>query len=173
MTDYGELEQTRDGRWELRFERRLAHPVERVWRAVTEPSHLAAWFPTTIDGERAAGARLRFTFPGGEAEPMEGVMLAYDPMSLMELQWGPDIVRIELEPISIGTLLQLLTVLEDRGKGARDGAGWHVCLDALGADLDGAAAEAARERMNDWGRAHAHYVDAFGPEAATIGPPAE
>ncbi len=59
---------------------------------------------------------------------MDGVMLAFDPMSLMELQWGPDTVRIELEPVSSGTLLRLLAVLEDRGKGARDGAGWHACL---------------------------------------------
>jgi uncharacterized protein YndB with AHSA1/START domain len=169
--DYGELEQTRDGRWQLRFERRLDHPVEKVWRAVTEPEHLAAWFPSTIDGERAAGARLRFTFPGDVAEPMEGVMLAFDPMSLMELRWGPDTVRIELEPISSGTLLRLLDVLEDRGKGARDGAGWHACLAALEAHVDGASADRAREAMDGWRNVREHYIDAFGPEAATIGPP--
>ena len=171
MTRYGELDQTRDDRWQLRFERRLSHGIETVWRAVTEPEHLAAWFPTTIDGERAVGARLRFTFPGGQAEPMEGVMLAFDPMSLVELQWGPDTVRIELEPVSSGTLLRLLAMLEDRGKGARDGAGWHTCLDALGAYLDGAAAETARAEMDGWKDAHTHYIEAFGPEAATIGPP--
>ena len=48
----------RDGeRFVLTFRRRLAHPPERVWRALTEPEHLEHWFPTTIDGERAAGAR--------------------------------------------------------------------------------------------------------------------
>src|SRR5207248_3341187 len=113
---YGNIEQTREGQWQLRFERKLAHPQEKVWRAITEPEHLAAWFPSTVDGERAAGARLRFTFPRSEAEPMEGVMRAFDPMSLLELQWGPDIVRIELEPVSEGTLLTLLDTLEERGK---------------------------------------------------------
>ncbi len=172
MTDkYGELEQTRDGAWQLRFERRLDHPVEKVWRAVTEPEHLAAWFPSTIDGERAAGAHLRFTFPGDVAEPMEGVMVAFDPMSLMELQWGPDTVRIELEPISSGTLLRLLAVLGDRGKGARDGAGWHACLSALEAHVDGASADHARAAMDGWRDVREHYIEAFGPEAATIGLP--
>ena len=171
MTEYGELEQTRDGRWQLRFERRLSHGVETVWRAVTEPEHLAAWFPTTIDGERAAGARLRFTFPGGEAEPMDGVMLAFDPMSLMELQWGPDTVRIELEPVSSGTLLRLLAVLEDRGKGARDGAGWHACLDALSPSSTEHRRSRHVREMDGWKHVRDHYLDAFGPEAATIGPP--
>jgi uncharacterized protein YndB with AHSA1/START domain len=37
------------------FERRFAHPIEVVWAAITESSHLAAWFgPTTMDG-RAGG----------------------------------------------------------------------------------------------------------------------
>jgi uncharacterized protein YndB with AHSA1/START domain len=166
---YGTLEQGRDGRWQLRFARRLPHAQDKVWRAITEPDHLAAWFPTTIEGDRAAGARLRFSFPGGVAEPIDGVMLAYDPMSLLELQWGPDIVRIELEPISEGTLLTLLDTLEERGKGARDGAGWHTCLDALAAHLD--CAQQARHEMDRWKEVNQHYVNAFGPEAATIGPP--
>ena len=33
-----------DGRPALHFERHLAHSVEHVWRAVTEPSELAQWF---------------------------------------------------------------------------------------------------------------------------------
>ena len=41
---YGELEQLNDGRWRLRFTRALAHPPEKVWRAITEPEHLASWF---------------------------------------------------------------------------------------------------------------------------------
>ena len=53
---YGELEQRSDGRWRLRFTRALAHPPEKVWRAITEPEHLAQWFPTTIEG---TGSRAR------------------------------------------------------------------------------------------------------------------
>ena len=38
-TDLGTL--TREGdRWMLTFTRKLAHPREKVWRAVTEPAHL-------------------------------------------------------------------------------------------------------------------------------------
>ncbi|HWF71907.1 MAG TPA: SRPBCC domain-containing protein [Solirubrobacteraceae bacterium] len=166
---YGTLEELDDGRWQLRFTRTLRHPVDTVWRAISEPEHLAHWFPTTIEGERAAGAPLRFTFPGGQAPPFDGEMIACDPPSLMELRWGPDTIRLELRPIPGGTELTLLDTLEELGKAARDGAGWHTCLDALEGDLDGA--EIAREAIDRWSEVHERYVEDFGPEAAAIGPP--
>src|SRR5215211_1259069 len=49
-----------EGRPALRFERRYAHPLERVWRAVTDPAEMAAWFPSNVEGERAVGAELVF-----------------------------------------------------------------------------------------------------------------
>jgi uncharacterized protein YndB with AHSA1/START domain len=166
---YGTLEHLDDGRWQLRFTRLLNHPQERVWRAITEPEHLSHWFPSTIEGERAAGVPLRFSFPGGQAPPFEGAMLAFEPQSVMELRWGTDIVRLELAPDGDRTRLTLLDILDERGKAARDGAGWHNCLDALEAHLNGD--ENARDELQAWKDVHPHYVERFGPEAATIGPP--
>jgi uncharacterized protein YndB with AHSA1/START domain len=166
---YGDLEQLDDGRWQLRFTRALAHPPEKVWRAITKPEHLAHWFPTTIDGDRAAGSPLTFRFPDDQFEPFEGEMLAYEPESVVEFQWGPDTVRLELRPAGDGTELVLLDTLEERGKGARDGAGWHTCLDALERELTGD--RDASDEMGRWKDVHEHYVESFGPEAATIGPP--
>ena len=168
---YGTVHQLDDRRWQLRFTRSLPHPQSKVWRAITEPEHLARWFPTTIDGERAAGAPLRFAFPGGQAPPMDGEMLAYEPESAMELQWGTDVVRIELRQVPGGTELTLLDTFGEHGKAARDGAGWHTCLDALEAALDGGSD--ARAKTDRWAEVHPHYVESFGPEAATIGPPAQ
>jgi uncharacterized protein YndB with AHSA1/START domain len=168
-TTYGALDQLDEGRWQLRFTRSLPHPQDKVWRAVTEPEHLAHWFPTTIEGERAPGARLTFSFPEGKMPPMEGEMLAWEPPSLMEFRWGTDIVRLELRPIGEGTVLTLLDTVDEHGKAARDAAGWHVCLDSLTAHLSGR--QDARETMGKWKEVHPHYVETFGPEAATIGPP--
>ncbi|MEA2298391.1 MAG: hypothetical protein QOF77_1327 [Solirubrobacteraceae bacterium] len=166
---YATQQQLDDGRWQLRFVRTLRHPVETVWQAITDPDHLAHWFPTTIDGERAAGALLRFAFADGEAPPFDGEMLAFEPPRLMEVRWGTDILRFELRPSADDTILTLLDTLDEGGKAARDGAGWHVCLDALTASLGGEPHP--REAMNGWKNVHPHYLERFGPNAATIGPP--
>ncbi|MEA2587510.1 MAG: hypothetical protein QOH66_437, partial [Actinomycetota bacterium] len=47
----GKLEALDADRWTLRFERHLAHPVEKVWRALTEPEQLRSWFPHRIVGD--------------------------------------------------------------------------------------------------------------------------
>lgn len=96
-------------------------------------------------------------------------MLAYEPHSFMEFCWGPDILRLELRDVEDGTELTLLDTLEERGKAARDGAGWHACLEALEGALAGESE--ARSHMGVWADVHPHYVEAFGPEGATIGPP--
>ena len=166
---YGTLEMTDSGRPRIRFERTFAHPPEKVWLAITEPEHLAHWFPTTIEGERAAGAHLSFDFPQGQAPAFEGEMLAFDPPRLMELRWGPDTLRLELHPDGAGTRLVLLDTLQELGKAARDGAGWHTCLDALAAHLDGEPDP--RGKLAGWDEVHTAYVAEFGPAASTIGPP--
>lgn len=166
---YGTVDAMDDGRWRLHFTRTLQHPVDRVWRAVTEPEHLAAWFPSTIDGERHAGAPLRFTFPNGEAEPFAGEVIAFDPPRTFEFLWGPDVIRMELRASGGGTVLTLLDTLDERGKAARDGAGWHCCLDALASALDGDSAPA--HLMGGWRAVHPGYIERFGPEGSSIGPP--
>jgi uncharacterized protein YndB with AHSA1/START domain len=170
-TMYGTLDQLDDGRWQLRLTRVFRHPVEKVWRAISQPEHLAHWFPTTIEGERVVGAPLRFSFPADPLPPFEGEMVAYEPPSLMELRWGPDVLRLELRATAEGTELTLFDTLEERGKAARDGAGWHTCLDALAVALDGADTPRAEMKMDRWHEVNARYVEIFGPEAATIGPP--
>lgn len=166
---YGTVQHLDNGAWQLRFTRQLHYPLAKVWRAVTEPEHLAHWFPSTIEGERKPGAPLRFVFPGGVAAPVDGEMLEFEPERVLELRWGTDVIRIELRPVGSGTELTLLDTLEEPGKAARDAAGWHVCLDALEAELG--SEPAARDEMSRWNEVHPHYVESFGPEGSTIGPP--
>lgn len=169
---YGALEPLAPERNRLTFTRVLAHPREKVWRAVTENQHLAAWFPDgEIRGERAVGARLEFSANAGGMPGFEGEMLAFEPPSLIEFLWGTDTIRIELEADGDRTILTFTDTFAELGKAARDGAGWHDCLDELVHHLDGTTATVATQPR--WVALHATYIDRLGPEASTIGVPEE
>src|SRR3954453_11599743 len=95
--DLGTL--TPDGdRWRLAFTRVLAHPPAKVWRALPESGHVSQWFPSDIEGERVAGAKLRFPFRHAEGPTMDGEILVYDEPRVLALRWGDEDVRIELTP---------------------------------------------------------------------------
>jgi uncharacterized protein YndB with AHSA1/START domain len=156
------------GRWRLRFTRELAHPRERVWRAITEQEHLRAWFPDEVTGAWVPGGPL--TFSSGQVGQFDGKVLAVEPPSVLEFRWGTDVLRLEVAERAGGCTLTLLDTFDEQGKAARDAAGWHECLDRLDAHLDGrAVAWAAGER---WGQVHPGYVAEFGPAGSSIGPPA-
>ena len=164
----GQLEQA-GTRWQLRFTRTLRHPPEKVWRALTEEAELAAWFPTTIEGQLAPGAALTFRHRYRDLPAMHGEVVACEAPRLLEFDWGGDRLRIELRADEQGTVLTLTDTFDELGKAARDGAGWHACLDLLDHRLGGTTPPwDAGER---WAQVHPGYVEELGPEAATIGPP--
>ncbi len=171
----GVLEQV-GGRWRLRFVRELRHSPEKVWRALTEEEHLAAWFPTTIEGPQRAGAALAFRHRDHDLPVVTGEMIACEPPRLLEFTWGfsgdprdtPEHSRFELRPAGDGCVLTFTTTYDAVGKSARDAAGWHACLDALEGHLAG---ESPAGGVEAWKRLNRKYAARFGPEAATIGPP--
>jgi uncharacterized protein YndB with AHSA1/START domain len=167
-TDDGELEREGD-RAIVRYTRRFPSAPQKVWPALTDPGHLVAWFPTTIDGRREAGAPLHFGFRDMEGPPFEGEMVHFDPPTVMELRWGDETLRFELRPEDDGSVLALTVRFDEIGKAARDGAGWHSCLDLLTHQVAGATAPwSAADR---WKQVRLSSVERFGPEASTVGPP--
>jgi len=129
---YGTYE-TIDGKPAVRFERVYPHPVEHVWRSVTEPDELANWFPTTVDVDLREGGAMAFTFPGGEMDPMDGSVVELDPPRRFAFMWGTELLRFELAPEGEGTRLTLTHLISNSDEAARNAAGWHACLDKLGA----------------------------------------
>lgn len=153
-------------RWRLHFRRPLDHDAQRVWRALTEPDDLAAWFPDGIDGEWRVGARL--TFGSEQVGTFHGEVLRCEPPAVLEYTWGTDVLRWTIEPTDGGCVLSLEHTFAEQGKAARDGAGWHACLDALEARVDG---RDAIDTSAVWSVVHPGYVSDFGPDASSIGPP--
>jgi uncharacterized protein YndB with AHSA1/START domain len=154
----GKLIETDDGVG-VRFERRLAHPIERVWRAVTGAGELAAWFPDTIEGEFAPGAQVRFPKFEEMGLPAIGTVTEFDPPRLLAFTWGPSSLRFELERDGDGCRLVLIDMLP-REETAKNAAGWEVCLTNLEARLGG---ESPAEPPEDgWSTLHEDYAARFG-----------
>jgi uncharacterized protein YndB with AHSA1/START domain len=147
----------------LRLERRLKHPPERVWRAITDPAELAHWFPAKVDVELRDGGTIRFTFPG-EDSTTTGRVVTADPPREFTFGWNDDTLRWLITADGDGSLLEF-THTFGRGDpaiaklaGGRTAAGWDVCLDALAAHLAGQDFA----QPQGWHGRMASYVEEFG-----------
>lgn len=155
----------------LRFERHLRHAPQVVWTAITDSEHLRAWLPTDIVGERRSGAPVRLPFWPEVVERFEipepdtyvdGEIVVYDPPITFAWNWGGDLIRFELASVDDGTLLTLTTWLGPAPvEPWQAAAGWHACLDHLGALLD--HSDTSGVASGDPTSLEPTYQAAFGP----------
>lgn len=122
----------------IRIERRLPHPVERVWRAVTEPAEMARWFVveeipwTPVEGEEF------------EAGGQRGRITEVSPPHRFAWEWHVERYAFELsedgdpEGPQAGTLLVFTHVFNpEHGPAEQHTRGWHIYFSRLDAHLGG------------------------------------
>jgi uncharacterized protein YndB with AHSA1/START domain len=155
-----------DGVATLTFVRRLHHPVERVWAAITDPAERAHWVGhTLIDASQGGTIETDPKEPPlpRDAKQMRGRILVWDPPRVLEHEWHQAIVedgvvRYELAPDGDDTVL----TFTHRGLGVRNATGFlpgtHAYLDRLAALLDG-------DELPDWGRRYAEVQPAYASPA--------
>lgn len=163
MTD---LLETRGPRQFLHLERRFAHPPAKVWRALTDPAHLGAWYPATITAmEPRLGGTISLDYGGGFLTTAE--ITAFDPPRLFAFTERPTTLvlrepenrmRLELIPHGDGTLLLFEQLFSDRPAAASYAAGWQGCFDLLDQSLGGVTPTPVPVRTDR----HQHYVKLFG-----------
>ena len=158
---YGTVHKRADG-YQLRFERQLSHPVEKVWAALTNPAQLAQWL---APGEIALtlGGRVYLAFTDGDSV-IAGQVTAIAPPRLLEFTWTDKdddfgFVRWELMAEAGSTRLVLTHTVPEaaRAFGLPALAGWHTLLEQLVALLDGQPLPSSRDR---WQEFHDHYARA-------------
>ena len=152
--------------WTLVFVRELAHPPQRVWRALTDPAELREWAPFDANRDLGRPGAGILTMAGGPApeELPTTVRLAKAP-TLLEYTWGTDVLRWELEPTQRGTRLTLSHTLDDRAWAPKVAAGWHICLDVAERFLSGkpiGRIVADEAKRHGWERLNAGYAQRLG-----------
>lgn len=160
----GTVDQADDGRFALRFERRLPHPPAKVWRAITEIDHLRVWFVAILDYDRSSlafadGAALAFVPRAAPELPTgHGHVTRFDPPRLLEYTWDSELLRWELEADGAdGCLLVFTNIVDERGTATAVAPGWHAGLDNLTALLAGHDSDRV-----DWERLQDEYARALG-----------
>jgi uncharacterized protein YndB with AHSA1/START domain len=183
--DLGTVEEV-EGRKTLRFERRLAHPVEKVWSALTDPEQLAGWLAAADELELAVGGRvvLRWLNTKGrkdwerygvilpdefdpEAEDVvSGTFTTIDPPRLLEMDTDAfGALRWELSETGSGCTLTFTNTLpEDFADemAPQTLAGWHSHLDALAEALAGRPmVDWSKWSLDEWAEVRDRYVEAL------------
>jgi uncharacterized protein YndB with AHSA1/START domain len=179
---FGSLER-REGKHVLRFERRLDHPVERVWAAITEPEQLAGWFGDS-EVDLTEGGRLAVRFKHrvskedeekydvirpeefetseDETDGFDATVTALDPPRLLEYEaerFG--VLRWELRSEGGGCLLTFSNILTlpDDAMAPQVLAGWHSFLDQLEDALAGEPmTDPSKWSMDYWARLRDGYA---------------
>ena len=143
-----------DGNPTITYTRILAHPIDKVWQAITDPVHRAAWFPE-LNLDPRVGAQAIVDFSGGDCPPSEQnpadvsfcTVTVFDPPHLLECSGPDEHHRFELSATGDGCKLVFCSTLPDTGTSDDEAGtihsrysiacGWHYKLDMMAWSLDG------------------------------------
>ena len=151
----------------LKFERRLSHPREVVWKAITDQKEIFRWLPDykgTFDGYKGGAIDLVNTVTGSH---VTGDILVWDPHHVFEHEWhiSPNQMFPHGEPESVvrwelkqdGDSDTLLIVTHSRltkSTALSLAPGWHSYLDRLEAILN-------NQVLPDWARRFAEVKELY------------
>ena len=161
MNADGTVQRTDDGRYLISFERRLSHPVARVWAALTEPAELIAWWgDAEVELEEGGRFVVRWlnTDEEGNSATMHATIAKLEPQRLLVLDGDlHGRLRWELTPDGEGTLLSFLSTVDLEPEFlTKVPAGWHFHLDALARHLGGGETDLVEIR--EWEPIHDAYL---------------
>ncbi|MFY9947359.1 MAG: SRPBCC domain-containing protein [Candidatus Sulfotelmatobacter sp.] len=164
-------------KWMLILVRDLRHSPEKVWQALTDPTHLREWAPFDADGSLGTpGSMVKLTTVGAPTPRVtETTVTRADAPELLEYKWGDFDMRWELKASSEGTRLTLWTNIGHRFI-AMGAAGWHICFDVLDHLLSGTPIGRMvgpdAIKFGGWQRLHAEYARQFGIDTVNWPPQA-
>jgi uncharacterized protein YndB with AHSA1/START domain len=172
----GVIETRADGETVIHFERRLSHPPDRVWDAITDPDQVIRWWGE-LDADLQHGGNFTLRWLNqdeeGRSSGWRGTLTEFDPPRVLETSgtWGSEkegwgahnaTLRFELTPDGDGTVLRFTNTLDAMPDDYRTKtlAGWHWHLDTLAGVLDGAPDRSLTE-VEGWAPIHELYEEEY------------
>jgi len=124
--------------WVVVIRRTLPQTPQQVWTALTAAEDLRQWAPFSPDRDLASVGPVQLTDRGvPNPETHSSTIEEAVAPTLLVIAWGSDRLRWELAAKGDGTLLTLRHRFADKPWVGSYAAGWHLCLAALAALLDG------------------------------------
>ena len=151
-----------DGLMEMRFEREVPRPPEKVWAALTVPERVADWLGTPIQIDGHVGGKFVVAFAHGGEDMVEATIVACDPPRLLALEWGDSIIRWEMTPTASGCRMVFHQTGLDTWWFMGGAAGWMGMIDDIVAIACGAGAKEIeggyRAAVDRYRRAYGRFV---------------
>jgi uncharacterized protein YndB with AHSA1/START domain len=134
MSELGEITRC----WTITFERRSKHPVEQVWRTITDPERVSTWmrYPARIDLRVGGDWFVDF----GDKGELDGVIVRVESERRLRYAWGISMLEWELEADGAGTRYRFMHHGQTPGTTTPEeglAAGWHAFLESLAVHLEG------------------------------------
>ncbi len=132
-----------DDRATIRFERILAHPIERVWRSITEPEQMQMWLAFRARVDLRVGGRFDLWLGASDSEApvSSGTITLLDEPRRLDVDFADgSTLSWQLHAEEDATRLVFIDTRPEAER-ARNSvlAGWHIRVDHLPRALDGTA----------------------------------
>jgi uncharacterized protein YndB with AHSA1/START domain len=149
-------------RYDMRFERHVPRPAERVWAVLTTPEHIAEWLGPIVTLDLRVGGLYLFRFgSGSDAKPEDiggGRIRACDPPRLLAFELngagGNTVITWTITPEGAGSRLTFTQTGMTPAWFLGGMAGWHGMVDDV-------AALAASEPMSSEGAKEPPYSETY------------
>lgn len=135
---HGTVTRDADG-FRVQFVRELNHPVDVVWKALTDPRQLAKWF-TDVEMDFVPGGKMTIHFRDEVKTASPGQVVRIEPNRLFEYTWEGE--RAEWKLTSLGKAqcrLEFTYSKMAQQWATHAPAGWHLLLDQLEDVMGGAS----------------------------------
>lgn len=145
------------------YERSFNQPVEVVWGVLTKNDQLTKWMSHLEITDLRKDGQIIFNYNDGSNNFEKMKITDFEDQSVIEFEWGKDIVRFDVHPTETGSILLLKEFIKEiTNHTPKDLAGWHMCLNVFKDVVNGTANQLPNnDEWEKWYKEYIHIVGAI------------